>query len=371
MALEKRSLTQVDNGVWAASTTISTDLQRVGVITEIEMTNEITPSATLTGATISPDSGFRPVQNMRIVGALKTYFNLPADPGGQGGTLWHYMNKADGFGLGHLDGAVAAPARAYTPVTHTFHCGARPRDQWGRRNQFDLSAFIPAQMDGQLRAEWVTTPNTVLDDVVTLNSAVMRFTLHYVVGTHAEIQEEMARQGVMLPASKGEGVITGMVPEWQSTVRVPTATAADYTHEFDGPIGGFLARIGFLAQDATATRPLRAGDELTGIRLKLAGQELITIFGDQLNNQLEYGSFVEADDAAADFQAFVPRGIYLLNLRDRGHQPWNHDYGFDLRNYGAQSFKIGLTLTTNAAGDDILVAYERYVPITIPVAPLG
>ena len=80
MALEKRSLTQVSTAAWAASTTVSTDLERVGVVTRIQFTNEITPSATLTGATISPDSGFRPVQNMRILGALKTYFTLPAEP---------------------------------------------------------------------------------------------------------------------------------------------------------------------------------------------------------------------------------------------------------------------------------------------------
>lgn len=378
MAIRKVSLTQTGTGAWAATSTVSTDLEQVGVITQIDVTVELTPSATLSAAH-QEDAPFRPIQNFSIRGGSHTYFTLPADPGGQPGVLWHYINKHDGYGVGHAQATIVAPFRTYMPVTWVFHCGTRHRDVYGRRNPFDLSAFIPASQEQQLKAEWATTGNDVMDDVVTIASATMRFTIHRILGSDAEIAAEMARQAVNLPPIPG---IRGMVPAYTARVISPTTTHSDFSREEDLPLGKYLARMAFLAQDATATRPLRAADELTGIKLALPGssEDLIKVFVDQLTNQEEYGTAMTDDSGAAvnaavatqasvDFDAAAPSGIFIVDLKDRGENPWNRDYGLDLRNKQTGAAKLGLTISTNASGDDVLMLFEQYQPYHGLLAP--
>ena len=162
----KRSYTQTNTAAWAAdSAGIAVDIDRTGLITRIDATVEITPSLTLDGAS-QPDSIFRVIQNLRVVGGSHTYFTLPADDACMGGILLHNLNVYDGFGLGHRDGDIAAPGRTYVPMNFVLHAGSRPKDMFGRDNPYDLSAFIPANKEGQLRAEWVTSGNDVMDDSV-------------------------------------------------------------------------------------------------------------------------------------------------------------------------------------------------------------
>lgn len=351
--LRKVSKTQTDTITWAADNGgAGADLERVGYITRIDVTAEITPSATLTGAGTVTDGLWRVFRNIKIVGGSHTYITLPNDDAGMGGTLLHYLSENDGHGRGHHDGPITAPNRTYVPITATLHFGSRPRTPSGWDNKFDMSGFIPAAEESQLRIEVQTSGNDVMDETVTITSGVYRFAIHRVVGDPGEIRAEIARQGVR----------DLVVPAWTAENFAHTAARADYTEERDLPTGGFLKRIAIAEQDATADRSLRAQDEATGFAIKLPDQneEVIRVFADSLGAHLLPGSNLMDGTTAPDFGGFAPRGIYLLDLRPH---VWTHpDLGLDLRGLKAGSAKLGMTITQYAAGDDSLILYERYLP---------
>lgn len=375
MVIFKSSVTQPTTGAWAASGVISTDLQRVGLLTRIDATVEITPSATLTGAN-QPDAMRKVVGNLRVIGSRQTYFTLPGDVLGQAGVLLSYVNKYDGHGIGHSDGAILAPVHTYQPMNFVLHCGGRPRDMYGRDNPFDITAFIPAETDGQLVAEWNTTANTVMDDTVTISSAVIRYTLHRILGTEQEMSEEIQRQGVVLPPGLDgnyDPTIRGMVPVWSAVNHANVGATTDYDAEqLDVPGNSWLKRIDILAQDATATRVLRAGDEANRFALIIPGssQRVFEINGDALMCHLEYGTGLTINSGASeagltekmgvDFNASAPQGVFIKDLRPYTITPSGKDYGLDLRGYGNTDVKLGLYIQVFAAGDDTLVIYERY-----------
>ena len=373
--MRKVTSRQTGSATWAADSTISTDIEQVGIITRIDATVEITPSATLTAAN-QPDGIFRLIQNLRVAGGGRTYFNLPADDGAEGGVLLHYLNALDGFGVGHGQGAVAAPNESYTWVNWALHCGTRPRDLYGRDNPFDLSAFIPASQESQLVAEWVTSGNDVMDDTVTISSAVMRFTIHRVTDTNdGQLREEMARQGVILPAGA-----SGMVPAWSATIDSQAGAASDFSREVNVQLGGYLKRIGMLFQDATASRTLRSSDEVTEIALIMpdSNERLIQVNLEVPNSRLGIGTVLTADSGAAvnasvatpaspDFGGHAPEGIAILDLRPHAISPVGREYGLDMRALRAGAVKLGFTISNYAAGDDSLILWERYIPWTGPL----
>ena len=365
--MRKMSVTQTDNATWAPDSTIATDIERVGLITRIDVTVEVTPSATLSGAN-QTDGLWRLIQNLRIVGGAHTYFNLPADDGAHGGTLLHYMNVHDGHGVGHEEGGVTAPSAAYVPVNFVYHCGTRPRDMYGRDNPFDLTAFLPATQESQLRAEWIVSGNDVMDDTVTISSAVAQFTLHRLLGTEAELKAEMARQAIVLPSGPG---ITGMVPSWAVLNHANGAAAADFSEEVDVQLGAFLKRIALLSQDATGDRPVRAGDQLTEIALKMpeTNERLIQVNVEHLTGHMgigtilaENGGIATTDAPNGDFGGHAAQGIYFLDLRAYAESPVGRDYGLDLRRLQTGALKLGFTIDNYAAGDDTLIIFERYQP---------
>ncbi len=374
MSLRKVTQTQTTTGAWVASTTVGFDVERIGLITRVHATVEITPSATLQAAH-QPDGLFRTLQNLTLKGGAHTYFTLPSEPGGQPGVLLHYLNQVDGFGVGHSKGSVTAPDHTYVPVNYIWHAGTRPRDKYGRDDPWDLSAFIPASQEQSLRCEWVTGPNTVLDDTVTISSAVLRLTIQRVMGTQSEILEEMQRQGVLDILPDGAN---GMIPAWTAKINSPTNTASDYTLEEDVPLGGWLKRISILAQDATATRPLRAADVVSGIRLKIVqtGETLIEANVDGVfAGSLPLGTGLEADDAVTDFNLHAPYGIFPVDLRGHGQGPLSREWGLDLTgelvSLQTGAVKLGFTVPTNASGDDILILYERFEPYDGRLAPVN
>ena len=368
--MRKVTSRQTAAATWAADSTISTDIEQVGLITRIDATVEITPSATLTAAN-QPDGIFRLVQNLRIAGGGRTYFNLPADAGCQGGTLLHYLNALDGFGVGHGNAAVAAPTETYTWLNWVLHCGTRPRDMYGRDNPFDVSAFIPASQESQLVAEWVTSGNDVMDDTVTISSAVMRYTIHRLADVSDwQVQEEMFRLAVVVP----DGA-TGMVPAWSATVDSQTGTAGDFSHEVNVQLGGYLKRIAMLFQDATASRTLRSSDEVTEIALLMpdSNEKLIQVNLEVPNSRLGIGTVLMADSGAAvnaavatpigpDFNGHAPEGIAILDLRPHAISEVGREYGLDMRGLRAGAVKLGFTISNYAAGDDSLILWERYLP---------
>ena len=376
--MRKLSIRQTGSATYVADSVVATDIERMGLLTRIDMVIEITPSATLTEAN-QPDGLNRVLQNMRILGGSHTYFTLPSVDGGQGGTLLHYMNRQDGFGLGHADGAVAAPTRTFTIMKFTLHCGSRPKDLYGRDNPFDLTAFIPAGDESQLRAEWVTSGNDVMDDTVTVGATTMRFILHRVVGTEDEIRQEIAEQRVVTPPGW-----TGRVASWSAVVTATGGTTSDFNVETNDLVtGGFIKRIGILAQDATADRPLRAGDEVTEIAILSVptSETLYQVTAEALTAALEGGDQLTVNSGGAesaatekfdvDFNQSAPLGVYLIDLRPSAQDALGRDYGWDLRAMQTGDLRLGYIITTRAAGDDRLVLFERYIPPDVSLAVAG
>lgn len=361
MPVRKVEIEQTATMTWSGDTTLETDVERQGLITQIDVTANITPSATLTGAN-QPDSLARVLSGVRLLGGTRTYFTTPSVDGGQSGVLLHYMNKEDGHGIGHPDGAIAAPSQTFTSMNWVLHPGSRVKDMYGRYNPFDLSAFIPAGLEDQLKAEVDTDGNDVLDDTVTLSSAVIRFTLHRIFGNQQEIQAEMNAQGCRYPAGA-----SGMVPTWSAIAYALTGTTNDFdSDQLDVVTGAYLKRINMLAQDATANRPLRAGDEViaTALIFPETTERVFQGRHDHLVGHMEYGTMLEADDAAADFQAHAAKGIYLRDLRKyhTTNNPTGYDYGLNLTQMKSGTVKLGLRIGAQASGDDLLVIYERYAP---------
>lgn len=361
--LRKVSNTQTATGTWAASSAgIAVDIERVGLITRIDATIELVPSATLGGAN-QPGGAFRAIQNLTIRGASKTYFDLPSEAGGFGGVLLHALNDRQGMGAGSTPTVITAPAQVFTPTNVVFHPGSRPMLRPDLDNPFDLSAFIPAGLEGQLNITWVTGANTALDDTVTLTSAVLRITNHRVMGSHDELVREMKRQGVL----------AAMIPAWSVTLFGNTATATDFGQEFDVPTGAYLRSIAIAEQDATATRPIMGGDQVIGIRVKLqdANENIVNVRQvGPLVCHMPPTNYAVADDGP-DNEAHARYGAYVLDLRPytTEENPLGQDYGLNLGPpMRTGQVKLGLFINTYAAGDDTGIIYDRLIPHVGPLA---
>jgi hypothetical protein len=354
----KRSVTQTKTWTYGASTNVEQDIIKDGIITHIDFSVQLTPSATLAAAN-QPDGPFRVIDNFSIRGGSQTYFSLPAE---QGGRLWHYVARQLMKHLGHGSGAIVAPNLTYIPIMFRFHPGSHPMNPDGSMNFFDLSAFIPAIEESSLRGVWQCPVNTILDDTVTLTSAVMKATIYMVQGTPDEIMQEMMAQGVPINPLTGRPAL--MTPSPTSEVFPTSAVKLDYSEERDIPTGCFLRGIGILAQDATATRPLRAADEVTAIALKMPsiGSRLVEVDFETLWLGQGYGTFLTADDVVSPGAVHVANGVGYLPLKDRGNSAMSREYGMNLMNARTGDWKLGLTVATYAAGDDILLWYDRLIP---------
>lgn len=361
--MRKLYRTQTQGITWSASGQPQVELDNSGLTTEIVVTAEITPSATLTAAN-QPSGLLRVGRNFRVEGGGNTFFSLPDEAAGHGSTILYYLNRVDYHRAGHPDGVIAAPQRTYTPITWWLHAGSRT---W---NPFDLSAFVPGLSSNRTDLTWITTANTVMDDTVTLASAVLRISSRIVLGTESEVQAEMMAQGVSLPQTDALGrsigsPVTGMIPSWTGNVEAPSATATDYSSVRNLPVGGYLRRITVASQDATAARPVLASDVAVQLRIKVFDDEIVKVSGDELMNSVPYGSNLTINsgspESAAtekfgpDFNNHAPRGIMPLDLRPFGHS----DYGLNLIGVPGSSAELGLTILTNTAGDDIFFLYER------------
>jgi hypothetical protein len=362
--MRKVAITQTATATWAASSTLRTSLEREGVITRVEFTAEITPNSTLAAAN-QPGALYRAMLNHRILGGGHTFMELPnTGESGNAGQLMHYLNAIDHGGMpGFPDQqSISGPDQTYHPVTWVFHCGARPRDMYGRDNPFDLSGLIPAFQVTDLVAEWITTVNTILDDTVTISSGTGRYTIYYVIGTHEEIVQEMRRQQVMLPHFPDKPGVTAMMPAWVSETFAIDSTYSDYSLSRNVPVGRYLKRIGIASQDATGSNgALLANDEVTGAKLSVRLQDVIKVYADAQQAKLPKGNFFVADDAVELGAGGHPKGILALDLRPYGHP----DYGLNLTRGEAGQVggtQLGLTVSNQSSGDDALFLYEGYIP---------
>lgn len=370
MTVKKESIQQTTTGAWAASGTVTVLLDRIGLVTEYEVIFEITPSATLLAAN-QPDSLWRPFRSLSWQAGGFTYMTMPDEAGGHGGTLLHYLNKLDGFGSGFVHQVIVGPSQVFYVPRLTFHAGVYPRRRDGVYNRFDLSAFIPAGIESSPQVVWLTTANSVMDDIVTLSSGTLFITAHRVLGDTGDVLEEMSKQGVLslieMIKAGHEGILpaptaTGLVPAWTGQIESPTATATNYSSVQDLTLGGFIKRVTYLAQDATTTRPLRADDEITQINLSIPekGVTILQYYSELAAGRLSLGDFLVADEVGGFGGGDVaPGGIYPIDLRLYGQTTVEQILGIDTRGRQTGYARWGRTLGTNSSGDDLFNLTER------------
>ena len=371
MAVKKESIQQTIAGVWTAAGSVTVLLDRIGLVARYEAAFQLTSGAptTMLGAN-QPDALWRPFRSLSWQAGGFTYMTMPDEEGGHGGTLLHHLNRLDGFGSGYVHQLVAAPSQVPYVPRLVFHAGVRPWKRNGDPNPFDLTAFIPAGIESSPQMVWLTTSNAVMDDTITIGSGTMFITAHRILGTTADIMEEMAKQGVNqiieMIRQGHEGIlpdadITGLVPSWTGQVESPAATASNYGSEQDMQLGGFIKRVTYLAQDATGTRPVRADDEITQLRLTIPekGVTIVQMDAEQLSVRLAPGSFLVADEGLGLGVQAAPGGIYPLDLRPYGPTDVEQVLGLDTRGRQTGYAKLGRTLLTNTSGDDLLNLTER------------
>ncbi len=335
---------QTPTWAWAASSTVGQDINASGAITRIVLRLRLTFSGAAAAA-IQEDGTWRAIETLTLRGnGGVNYFSMGDQ---QIGRMIHLLNLNDKVlpGPGHTNMATT------NDWIFVLHFGSRPFDQYGRPNPFDLSAFVPAFDDNGLRLDWLTGAAAVPDDTVTISSATMTATIFEVLGTKAEIMAEMRRQGVRQP----------MVPSSSYFSYAHTGNFSDVSRELDVPAGAFLRRIAILAQDDTATRPLRADDEITEVALKLPVGNQRVFFDDFPSMIYQQGTIQDLlvdDNATTGGAICVGQGFATMDLREQA----DPDYGLDLRQFKSGDVKLGVTVANYAAGDDSFYWFDQVRP---------
>jgi len=329
----------VDTLTWAASSDVQVDLPKEGAITRIVIDYYLTVTACLAADTNTEFAQWKPIQNLKVEGGGgKQYIGAV---GTQMGRLLHFLNQKD------FPGSVFQKAMTTDTIFGRIilHPGSRPRDMYGRDNPFDLTAFIPAKDESNLKLTWTTTQAAdVSDTAIDITAGLMVVTEHEVLG---------------LPN------MDGMVPVSNTEEYAHTANKSDLSAQFDVPTGSFVRRIAIMQQDDTAIGsggPLVSDDEIgkVGLLLPKENRRLVEIDWEAFiqENGIPRELALTAAGAVTKPVEKVVGGFGVIDLRKYG----NPDYGFDLRNYATGDVKLGMTIEDYAAGDDTIILYDTVQP---------
>ncbi len=329
----------VDSLTWAASTDVQVDLPVEGAITRIVIDYYLTVTGILAADTNTEFAQYKPIQNLKIEGGGgKQYVGAVGE---QMGRVLHFLNQKDFPGYGFHK--AMATNTIYGSIV--LHFGSRPRDMYGRDNPFDLTAFVPARDESNLKLTWTTTQAAdVCDTAIDISAGVMVVTVHEVLG---------------LPN------MDGMIPISSTEVYAHSANFSDLSLQRDVPTGSFLRRIALLQQDATAIGsggPLVSADEIgkIGLLLPKESRRLIEVDWEAFVQEMGIPRVAAMTAAGAVTKPAdqVVGGFGVLDLRKYA----NPDYGLDLRNYATGDVKLGLTIENYASGDDTIIYYDQVQP---------
>ena len=150
------------------------------------------------------------------------------------------------------------------------------------------------------------------------------------------------------------------------------ANYSDYSYKIDVPSGSWLRRILIISQNNTTPYPLRADDELAGVKLELprTGQIIIESAYDDLvaASAIQYGVACTPNataGAAADTLVSVlgtaafMKGFIIIDLRKYFNPIW----GMNLTNYQTGDVKLGLTIENRTGGDDTIIYWDQLKPV--------
>jgi len=329
---------------WGASQIVSQDIQASGAITRVVLRVRLTPSGSYV-SNHAVDGLWRIIQTLNLMGSGGVGYFSMGDV--QIGRMLHLLNRWDGIVKGTGHEALGTPV----DIVFVMHFGSRPYDQYGRPNPFDLSAFIPAFADSDLRLDWGTTANNVTDAAITISSAIGYLTIYEVMGTAQDIKTEMARQGVA----------QAMIPISSYKSYPHSADYSDLSSEHDVPTGAFLRRVALLVVDESSPT-LRANDEVAQVGLKLP-------VGNQRVFQDDFRAMMHSDGGDLDDLAEIDVGVTTGVLRTSGgfvvmdlRQHGFADYGLDLRHLKGGDVKLGLTIENYTSGDRTFIWWDQVRP---------
>lgn len=324
---------------WTASAVMTpVDLPREGLITEVKV--RFTPTVTGTG-TIGEDGIYRCCQNLAIRGdGGRTYLGLSGE---ETSRILSFLNFYD-FGAPMTDLQGTSVTTNTTPnVTWVFHPGSNPKDP------FDMSAVIPASALSTLQVLIQATANAAIAGD-TITAGTYSFEINEVLGA---------------PVQAGQMTPLGSTYSWAND-----ANYSDYGYKIDVPAGAWLRRICILIDDNTTPYPLRAEDQIAGVKLELprTGQIVIESAYDDLiattgmNSAGAMGTpFQVALTTTADLpvcSAFM-KGWIVIDLRKYFNPIW----GMNLTNYQTGDVKLGLTVTNRTGGDDTIIYWDQLKPV--------
>ena len=331
----------VDQITWAASSDKQIELPNEGAITRIVLTAEFTVTAVLAASTNTQLCQYKPFENIKIEGGGgKNYFSMNYQ---QMGRMLHLLNRYDFRGL------APHPAVGTNTVYSSLimHFGSLPILN-GRDNPFDLTAFIPARDEPNLRLTITTTQAAdICDTAIDITAGTIKATVYQVVGKPS---------------------MSGMVPI-SSTQQFDTLGAAqsDLSKQFDVPTGSHLRRIVIMTQEATAITsggPLLANDIVSkiGLLLPKTSQRLIEVDDEAL--AAVCGVLADGYDvgSAADcnkVEGYQFPGFYVIDGKQFGNSKL---YGLDLTNFQTGDAKLAFTIPSGTTGDDIIIWYDTVQP---------
>jgi len=325
----------VTTPAWAASSDLQVDLPVDGAITRIVMRYYLTVTGVLAANTNTEFAQWKPIQNLKIEGGGgKQYVGLV---GNQMARMIHFLNQKD-F-AGYMFQKAMTTDTIYGCIV--LHFGSKPRTLYGIDNPFDLSAFIPARDETNLKLTWSTTQaSDVCDTAIDITGGQMVVSVHEVLG---------------MPS------MSGHIPVSSTEVYAHISDKSDLSALFDLPTGGYVRRIAILQQDATAIGsggPLVSDDEIDkiGILLPKENRRLIELDWDTFvqENGIPRELTMTAAGAVTKPVEQVVGGFGVLDLRKYATK----DYGLDLRDSSTGDVKLGLSIQNFASGDDTIIWYD-------------
>lgn len=328
-------------------TTTSTDIRASGALTSMIVRVHIKVGTSTMVSNHFVDGLFRVIDSIRIKGAGGvSYFSMGDH---EIGTMLHWVNMYDKTinGVGH--GALVANG-SYIDLVFVLHFGSRPRDEFGRMNPFDMTAFIPAFDDSELKLEISWAASLCMDGTATLDTSPTYITTFQAFGLAGDLKAEMARQRVRAT----------MIPISTYLSEAHTATKADFSYEKDVPTGTYLRRI-VIQEKNEATPSARTDDQVTEIALKLPQASQRIIQDDLVAMTYTQGPIESLQEADVAITAGVIRtgpGTAVLDLRQHA----DPDYGMNLMAYRPGDVKLGMTVGSYTSGEDTYLWYDQLRP---------
>lgn len=342
--IHKRIIT---TSLWSASSDLApVGLLREGMITEIGIRAEITVTLT---ATAVADATKRVIQNLKIEGdGGRAFLGMSGE---QVPRLLNFLNECE-----HGCPFLHAPTDVGTTVfnqSFVFHPGSNPKDP------FDTSVMIPARALSTLQVLLSTPAAAVCDGSANITAGIYHYWINQILD-------------MKVPKDQ-------MTPIGSTLIWPADATYSDYSKKIDVPGGAWLRRILILVQDETGVVPIRKDDQVTGIKLELPKVGFPVIEGTwedlKLMTAKRYGLPQWSQEGALgaiattrpgyDGQAILPAGMIIIDLRDfAGYSNLFHPlWGMNLLPFQTGDVKLGMTINTRTAGDDVIIYWDQLIPV--------